>query len=161
MKPIENRLFATLRLDAVNGDSSERAVVAQQIGEAIDTISGLRYELAEARAEVTLLQAEALRYYHADGSFEVLTSAEEVIERRKAAAVEIARLRNALERIERWHGEFPPTERFWEDGTPMSYGACWGSNGERDFMRAIARDALTDPAIAATIRQALAEEPTS
>lgn len=51
---------------------------------------------------------------------------------------------DALEKIERWHGEFPDTGKFWDDetGRPMSYAACFGSNGERDFMREIAREAL-------------------
>ncbi len=57
-------------------------------------------------------------------------------------------LRGALRRIEKWYGEFPDTGKFWEntDGTisdrPMSYGACNGSNGERDYMRGIARKVL-------------------
>ena len=58
---------------------------------------------------------------------------------------EISRLRTALERIERWYGEFPATGRFWDDpvnASPMSYSACYGSNGERDFMRSVAREAL-------------------
>jgi hypothetical protein len=64
-------------------------------------------------------------------------------------AAEIERLREALGRIERWFGEFPETGRFWpnedptESARPMSYSAVWGSNGERDFMRAVARAALT------------------
>ena len=54
------------------------------------------------------------------------------------------RLRSVLERIKRWHGEFPPTGQIWPDGSGemMSYAACYGSNGERDFMRKIASDAL-------------------
>jgi hypothetical protein len=51
----------------------------------------------------------------------------------------------ALERIERWHGEFPSTGRTWDDkpgGEPMSYAAVNGSNGERDYMRQVAREAL-------------------
>lgn len=59
-----------------------------------------------------------------------------------AECVEAAAMRTALERIERWFGEFPDTGRAWDDGSPMSYGACFGSNGERDFMRSIARAAL-------------------
>lgn len=59
------------------------------------------------------------------------------------AADERDRLRAALERIERWFGEFPPTGRTWsDDGESMSYGAAFGSNGERDYMRAVARAAL-------------------
>jgi len=52
------------------------------------------------------------------------------------------RLRTALERIERWFGEFPDTGERWQDGSPMSYSAAYGSNGERDFMRGVARAAL-------------------
>jgi hypothetical protein len=57
-------------------------------------------------------------------------------------AARIEGLSEALRRIEKWFGEFPETDRKWDDGTPVSYGACWGSNGERDFMREVARAAL-------------------
>lgn len=53
--------------------------------------------------------------------------------------------RRALEKIERWFGEFPETNRFWDEPKnkePMSYAACFGSNGERDYMREVARNAL-------------------
>ena len=56
------------------------------------------------------------------------------------------RLRGALERIERWHGEFPATGRYWDkpkNTRPMNYSAAFGSNGERDYMRQVARIALT------------------
>jgi|ERR1017187_1890351 hypothetical protein len=53
------------------------------------------------------------------------------------------RYRAALERISKWFGEFPATGRAWDDGKPMSYSAAFGSNGERDFMRQIATDALS------------------
>lgn len=66
------------------------------------------------------------------------------------SAVEIdqenKRLRAALERIAKWEGEFPETGRFWDEPKnmqPMSYAACYGSNGERDYMRQVAQDALT------------------
>ena len=55
-------------------------------------------------------------------------------ERRQTIAV--------ITRIERWVGEFPETGRTWDDGSPMSYGEANGSNGERDYMRALARDLL-------------------
>lgn len=55
------------------------------------------------------------------------------------------KMRTALERIERWHGEFPPTGKTWNDGSPLSYSAAFGSNGESDYMREVARAALTPP----------------
>lgn len=67
------------------------------------------------------------------------------------AADEIARLtercaalESALQQIERWDG-FPETGEFWDKSKkdPISYGAQFGSNGERDFMRGIARAALS------------------
>lgn len=63
----------------------------------------------------------------------------------REAATTIERLRTALERIARWHGEFPESGHYWdepENTKPMSYASCYGSNGERDYMRQIARDAL-------------------
>ena len=51
------------------------------------------------------------------------------------------RMRDALERIERWFGEFP--EVTCVDGKVTPYGIAYGSNGERDFMRTIARKALS------------------
>lgn len=57
-----------------------------------------------------------------------------------ALRAEAERLREALEKVERW--QFPPTGKFWESGTPVSYGAAYGSNGERDYMRNVARAAL-------------------
>lgn len=79
---------------------------------------------------------------------EPLVTAASAQARIDAAEARADRLAKALERIERWFGEFPATGKFWHnaDGSisdrPMPYGACWGSNGERDFMRSIARAAL-------------------
>lgn len=57
-------------------------------------------------------------------------------------APDVTQLMEALEQIERWDG-FPSTGEVWEDsGEPVSYGAAFGSNGERDFMREVARKAL-------------------
>lgn len=51
-------------------------------------------------------------------------------------------LEEALRRIAKWKGEFPSTGQAHDGGEPMSYSFCYGSNGERDFMRGIATDAL-------------------
>lgn len=53
-------------------------------------------------------------------------------------------LLEALERIGRWFGEFPPSDAVWPDGAPMSYGAAYGSNGERDYMREVANAAIRE-----------------
>lgn len=59
-----------------------------------------------------------------------------------ALQAECEKLLEALEQIERWDG-FPSTGKTWEgSGEPVSYGAAFGSNGERDFMREVARKAL-------------------
>ena len=58
------------------------------------------------------------------------------------AAPDVAGLVEALRQIVRWDG-FPSTGQTWP-GTdrPISYCAAYGSNGERDFMRNVAADAL-------------------
>jgi len=55
---------------------------------------------------------------------------------------ENARLREALKVISEWNS-FPETGQKWRDGTPLSYAAAYGSNGERDYMRNVAQKALT------------------
>lgn len=57
------------------------------------------------------------------------------------------RMEAALRKIARWHKEFPPSGHFYPtttngEMTEMSYGAAFGSNGERDYMRQVALDAL-------------------
>lgn len=55
---------------------------------------------------------------------------------------EVRGLVEALEQIQRWDG-FPPTGKTWEgSGEPVSFSVCYGSNGERDFMRNVANKAL-------------------
>jgi len=51
-------------------------------------------------------------------------------------------VREALEKIDNW--EMPETGQFWdkECTQPMSYAACYGSNGERDHIISVARAAL-------------------
>ncbi len=72
------------------------------------------------------------------------TSLKNVAEANINAGVEMAgrirELENALTKIEAW--EMPDTGRTWDDGSPMSYAACWGTNGEQDHIRGIARAAL-------------------
>lgn len=77
---------------------------------------------------------------------EMLSFVQDSLTERNRECVELrercGRLEGALKRIAKWHGEFPPSHRAWDDGSPMSYSAAFGSNGERDYMREIARTAL-------------------
>lgn len=58
--------------------------------------------------------------------------------------MDIEKVKTILERIVRWHGEFPETGAFHGNDTsrPISYAAAYGSNGERDYMRGLAAQAL-------------------
>jgi len=58
----------------------------------------------------------------------------------------IEKLRDALTTVKKW--KFPETGKFWDEDKPfpkekMSYGAAYGSNGERDYMKGIASEALS------------------
>ena len=72
----------------------------------------------------------------------------EACESKKSSCADYVQMQSALEKIARWHGEFPDTNRYWDPKKPqcadnqMSYAACYGTNGERDYMRQVARDAL-------------------
>jgi hypothetical protein len=46
---------------------------------------------------------------------------------------------SALKKIAKWHGEFPPSGQKYPTGEEMSFGAAYGSNGERDHMRQVAQ----------------------
>jgi hypothetical protein len=56
-------------------------------------------------------------------------------------------LREALIDIENW--KLPVTGQFWdkECTRPISYSACYGSSGEREYMRKVATKALTQTTI--------------
>lgn len=54
---------------------------------------------------------------------------------------DIEKVKVILKRIHRWHGEFPEAPDF--NGRPQSFGAAYGSNGERDYMRNLAGHALS------------------
>jgi hypothetical protein len=54
------------------------------------------------------------------------------------------KMSQALIRIRTWFGEFPRSQRYFENGNEMSYGEAFGSNGERDYMRRVADNVLLD-----------------
>jgi hypothetical protein len=138
----------------MNAPQSNDNDVARKLAEA-GVFAGMRgLEGLLNATEFWEQQAYGTRLYYGHGGQDylhhsVLAAAVKII-REQPSALDIQKLhdqiktlRAALERIQRWEGEFPKTERTWPDGTEMSYFACYGSNGERDFMRGIAREALT------------------
>lgn len=57
-------------------------------------------------------------------------------------------LEDALEKIAKWRREFPETGEFWSDVTAVSYrDANGGPDGERDYTRTVAGDALDKSAV--------------
>ena len=129
------------------GRHAERNSALEALSETLDALapaSGIaklaelreRAEKAEADMRVWMLTAQLADQRATDLAAELA-----------AANAREAGLRKALEVIREWTA-FPPSGRFWRngDGTisarPMPYGAAFGSNGERDFMRQVARAAL-------------------
>lgn len=101
------------------------------------------HQLRAAKTIIAGLEEQAL---HQSREFALLkTASADVAGEREANALltsEVEALRAALEKIEAWHTALPPTGKFHSDGSEMSFGWCFGSNGEREIMREIARAAL-------------------
>jgi len=57
---IEQRLQASLNMDAVNGDAMERGVVAQQIREAVAELASFRQSALQQDAEIELLRKQRI-----------------------------------------------------------------------------------------------------
>lgn len=141
-------LDAGVKVDAVDREMIERG---DRIGAKL-----VRSLLAHYDASPDLsLRAENERLKH-DNS-ELLAAADadayvarQLLVRATKAEEKLEEAAKVLEKIERWHGEFPETGQFWKnaDGTDsdrtISYGAAYGSNGERDYMRSQARSFLAN-----------------
>ena len=100
--------------------------------------------VAEMAARIAELEAELSQYQTSkfNPDWPVLQTTQENL---REAWERIKELEAALGRIAKWFGEFPPTGRTWNDngqGEEISYFACYGSNGERDYMRQVAASAL-------------------
>ena len=50
-------------------------------------------------------------------------------------------MEKALLKIMNW--ELPKTNKTWDNGSEISYGAAYGSNGERDYIIMLAKETLT------------------
>ena len=59
MKPIEQRLTASMAMDVIHGDYTERHILGQQVYEEIIEIRGLHAKLAEAESKIERLQIAA------------------------------------------------------------------------------------------------------
>ena len=117
----------------LNGMGSEREYALQ------GKVAAKDQRIAELEAE-----CEFQRVGHNSAQDKLLEQGKELA----AQALTIKTMRTALMRIKIWHGEFPETGRFWDEPNntkPMSYSACFGSNGERDYMREIASEAIALP----------------
>jgi len=107
--------------------------------------------VSEARKDLEAQQQNYILLYEAvmgEGSItSELINPEDVARRlRSTIATQqatIARLTKALETIEQWKAFPVITHR----GQTSSYAMAYGSNGERDYMRSIARDALYTPPV--------------
>jgi len=97
---------------------------------------------SEAKAEAKKLTARVpiFRFGYEAGWYD---AGEKYAEKWQAAEQRAEKAEKALKVIANW--ELPPTGQYWDDDKtqPMSYGACYGSNGERDYMKALANKALT------------------
>lgn len=71
-----------------------------------------------------------------------LEQLENIEEEKITAERRLETARAALEKIERW--DMPVSGHFWDKDKkePMSYGAAFGSNGERDHIKSVAAEAL-------------------
>lgn len=78
-----------------------------------------------------------------DGGLPAVTGSADHLALIAELSMENRRYKKALVRIQKWFDEFPATGRAWPDGAPMSYSAAFGSNGERDYMRQVAENALS------------------
>lgn len=91
-------------------------------------------ELARDVEELKALRNGLVNYLsEQDSQFDVL----------KDDILNIERYKNALKRVEEW--VMPETGKFYDDNgkkIPLSYSYCYGSNGERDYIKNIARNAL-------------------
>jgi hypothetical protein len=99
-----------------------------------DRIAALRACVAELESELAAIRREA----ETNQKWAFL----EWRDRAERAKADNARLREALEKIVEWK-DFPETGDTWPTGGKVSYFAAYGSNGERDYMRDVARTALT------------------
>ena len=86
-----------------------------------------RANVAAKDAEIEALRAEVERLAQAERD-------------REAAEAECARLLTALGTVADWN--LPETGETWPSGYPISFEAQYGSNGVRDYMRAVARKAI-------------------
>jgi hypothetical protein len=137
--------WAALRaeLEKVRADRDEERAIRHRLAGSFVELQR-RYDAALSRAEV--LAQERERFVDCHGGPGTTSTACEAcltcLDRaRDIAESQLRATREALRRIAAW--EMPPaTDR---DGRPSVYGAEYGSNGERDFILAVARTALGKP----------------
>jgi len=121
----------------------EHRIKAQQMQAGAESlIEELAHEKARHNIGGDIFEAERNRMIlNQTTELKYLERAEAAESRADALTTKLAGVRETLRRIERWFGEFP--EAIDREGRKVSYGSAYGSNGERDFMRALARAVLS------------------
>lgn len=138
--------------DAFNSDNEERRTLV----DAVDKALAAKRAATKPTADLSNLTKYGPCYGNvghmverANDEYVKLSDVQSLLATKPAAAPEVAEeLRKALQTVARW--EVPPTGKTWDDGSPMSYAACYGSNGERDYMRQVALNALAATPAAST-----------
>jgi len=123
MNSIEKRLAASLNMDAINGDSSERSVVSKQINEAIKEIITLRARIAE-------LEADVGRFRALSKLSDIQNELEEVMADRDRLAKELEAARKRNEKAIRGLQSIANADyRKWDDGlnSPEEF-VLWAKN---------------------------------
>ncbi len=103
-------------------------ILRGELSSAEATVIGYQEINQELKAENEKLKEELLK---------LVDSRDDSIEDLKLINEELVQ---ALEIISNWN--LPDTGRTWDDGTPMSYEAAYGSNGARDYIKSVASQAI-------------------
>lgn len=124
---------------------NDRNALRAQIKTVIAERDQLRAELAAAKNRALIAEKQDERSRHLvclwkDDREAQAKALSAMTAERTALAAHVERLEKALQSI--WNWEMPETGDVWEDGTPISYAAAYGSIGERRVIRQKAYAAL-------------------
>ena len=122
-------VFSTVRRDSGPKCSIQQARILRSVPD-----GSLLY--SQATVDTLRAQLEAAEQVIAEAA----ATCGQALARAEAAEGECARLLTALGTVADW--DLPETGETWPSGGPVSFEAQYGSNGARDYMRAVARKAI-------------------